>query len=299
MLFETIEIVGRASGPHLLISAGVHGDEWEPMLAVRRLIEMLRPEQMCGQVTLAPILNVSAFKAGQRTGEDHLDLARTFPGAPEGTLTQRVAFEFTQLLRTADYYIDLHTGGLRLTIWPLAGYLLHHNAEVLEKQRLMAHAFGLPAVWGTDGTVEGRTISAARDLSVPAIYAEYLGSAVFREETIASLVTGCERVMSAIGINAEKHPATKPRFFAEDPAPGSGNLQACYPAPDSGLFEPHVSPGQLVTSEDAIGTLTCDKWQTQILRAGRNGRVVAIRTLPRVKAGESLAVIASFEELGA
>ena len=38
------QIVGDENGPHLLITGGVHGDEFEPMAAVRRLIrELSRP----------------------------------------------------------------------------------------------------------------------------------------------------------------------------------------------------------------------------------------------------------------
>jgi hypothetical protein len=33
-----------------------------------------------------------------------------------------------KLIRSADYYIDLHTGGTEFSIYPLAGYMLHPNA---------------------------------------------------------------------------------------------------------------------------------------------------------------------------
>ena len=47
------------------------------------------------------------------------------------------------LIRAADYYIDLHTGGTRLRVLPLAGYSLHPDRRILEVQRRMARAFGL------------------------------------------------------------------------------------------------------------------------------------------------------------
>ena len=43
----------------------------------------------------------------------------------------------------------------------------------------MARAFNLPLIWGTDASLEGRSLSVARDAAVPAIYAEYLGGGVF------------------------------------------------------------------------------------------------------------------------
>jgi predicted deacylase len=168
MLFEAQTIRGKGEGPRLLIVAGVHGDEWEPMVAVRRLAGTLQPDEVRGIVTLVPVLNVPAYRAGRRVGPDGLDLARTFPGRPDGSPTQQIAYEFTSLLDRADYLIDLHTGGLQLSVWPLAGYLIHPDAEILQQQRRMARAFGLDAVWGNDPTLEGRTLSAARDRSVPA-----------------------------------------------------------------------------------------------------------------------------------
>ncbi|MCH8241205.1 MAG: succinylglutamate desuccinylase/aspartoacylase family protein [Planctomycetes bacterium] len=36
MKSKTVE--GQTTGPHLLITGGVHGDEFEPMAAIRRLI---------------------------------------------------------------------------------------------------------------------------------------------------------------------------------------------------------------------------------------------------------------------
>src|SRR5688500_15264635 len=120
MLFDVHTIRGRRDGPHLLITAGVHGDEWEPMIVVRRLATTLDSQELRGRVTLVPILNGPAYRAGERVGEDGLDLARTCPGRDSGSPTEQIAFDFSRLLNDADYYIDLHTGGVRLTIWPLA-----------------------------------------------------------------------------------------------------------------------------------------------------------------------------------
>jgi predicted deacylase len=40
-----------------------------------------------------------------------------------------------------DGYIDLHTGGTELAVLPMACYMLHSDATVLEQQRPMARAF--------------------------------------------------------------------------------------------------------------------------------------------------------------
>src|SRR5437762_7120332 len=131
-------IVGQHSGPHLLITGGVHGDEFEPMAAIRRLVSSIDAASLCGRLTLVPVVNEAAFARGSRVAEDGLDLARTCLGRADGSITEQTAHALSELIRTADYYIDLHTGGLALAVWPLAGYMLHPDVDVLAKQRAMA-----------------------------------------------------------------------------------------------------------------------------------------------------------------
>ena len=298
MLFDVHTIRGRRDGPHLLITAGVHGDEWEPMIAVRRLAATLDSQELHGRLTLAPILNVPAYRAGNRVGEDGLDLARTCPGRDGGSPTEQIAFDFSRLLAEADYYIDLHTGGVRLTIWPLAGYFVHQDSKVLEHQRMMARAFGLPAIWGTDPTLQGRTISVARDKSIPAIYVEYLGSGAYCANAVGALETGCRQVMAALDMAPYEIATPAIRYFAEDVRPGAGYLQASHQSPADGIFEPSVMPGDPVEIGTVVGHLTTDGDGRRVpIPAEDAGRIVAIRSLPRVLAGEALAVIAAFEEL--
>ncbi|HIL71562.1 MAG TPA: hypothetical protein EYG38_17150, partial [Verrucomicrobia bacterium] len=172
---KTIEVVGKTEGPHLLITAGVHGDEFEGIEALHRLKGFILPEKICGSVTIVPVVNESAFALRNRCGADGLDLARTCPGKHDGSVTQRAAAALVQLIVTADLYMDLHSGGVAMEVYPLAGYMLVESNSVIEKQRRMAHAFGLPLIWGTYSKLEGRSLSVARDARVPAIYVEYLG----------------------------------------------------------------------------------------------------------------------------
>ena len=160
---KSITITGKSHGPKLLILGGIHGDEFESMWAIRRLKEGLDSNELRGSVTLVPVVNEAAYWRGQRTAEDGLDLARTCPGKEDGTITERVAFAVSALIREADYLIDLHSGGLVSRFYPTVGYMLHPDAGVLEKQREMARAFNLPIVWGTYAHHEGRTLSIARD----------------------------------------------------------------------------------------------------------------------------------------
>src|SRR5262245_33955690 len=68
MLLSLCEIRGRKPGPHVLITAGVHGNDFEPVAAVRRLIKRLRPQELRGRVTLVPVVNEPACARSRGDG---------------------------------------------------------------------------------------------------------------------------------------------------------------------------------------------------------------------------------------
>lgn len=286
------EEIKGGNGPHVLITAGVHGDEYEPMVAVRALIAMLRGRNVRGQVTLVPVVNETAYRLGQRTGDDGRDLARTCPGRANGSSTERAAHALSTLIRTADYYIDLHTGGARLRVLPLVGYGLVPDVAVLDKQRRMARAFGLPVIWGTDPNLEGRSLSVARDARVPAIYAEYHGGA-WDPAGVEAYVRGCLNVLADLGmIDRGPNPPSTPPLVVEDPRPGAGHMQVNHPAPVAGFFEPAVDLGHKVKIGQALGTI-CDLLGNRVepVAAQYAGVVLVIHSPCYIAAGESVGVV--------
>lgn len=292
-LFQTHRIQGSdGDAPHLLITAGVHGDEYEGMEAIRRLIVSIDPNQLRGQLTLVPIVNESAFSLRARAGEDGLDLARTCPGKQEGTLTERVAHELSELIWKSDYYIDLHTGGSIMQVDPLVGYNLVSDPSVLNTQRNMARAFGLPIVWGTSAELEGRSLSVARDAKVPAIYAEYLGGGSCSQAGVQAYYEGCLNVLAELKMIPSRPNPSESEAAIEDPHPQSGHMQICHPSPCSGYFQSAVTLGQTVHQGQQLGTVIETSTQhTSGIWANQSGRLIALRTCPSVKEGDSLAVI--------
>lgn len=285
-----------AAGPHLLITGGVHGDEFEPMVAIRRLRNLISPEQLRGRVTLVPVVNEPAFRRGERTAEDGLDLARTCPGKADGTVTEQIACALSRLIRSADFYIDLHTGGTRLTVSPLAGYTMHPDPDVLAQQRRMATAFNLPIVWGSDPRLNGRSLSVARDAGVPAIYTEYLGGGGCSSEGVAAYVDGCLNVLAVLEMLDRPQPASRVQVTVEDDRPNVGFLQLGHPAPKEGCFIPDVKLGDRVQAGDRLGTLSnLSGTEVVEISAAQSGLVIVLRTFPSVAVGDSLAVVLEHE----
>lgn len=120
ILLKTIELNATNEGPHLLISAGVHGDEFEPMVAARRLIGLLGDQLIQGHVTIVPVGNEAAFARSAPTAKDGLDLARICPGRVDGSITEQAGAAISGLIEKVDFLIDLHAGGQLHKILPLA-----------------------------------------------------------------------------------------------------------------------------------------------------------------------------------
>lgn len=288
---QSITITGT-DGPHLLITAGVHGDEFTSMAAVRRLAKCIRPHELRGRLTLVPVVNEAAYIRGERTAEDGLDLARVCPGNADGSITLQAAHALSRLIQSADYYIDLHTGSATLSVWPMTGYTLHPDSDVLRRQRELARAFNLPVIWGTTAALEGRSLSVARDAGVPAIYAEYLGSGMCDAEGVEAYVAGSLNVLVHLGMLDRQAPASHVALVVEDDTPESGHMQLHNKSPVTGFFEPATRLGATVEAGERIGTVTdlLGNAEVEVL-ALHGGVVLALRTFARVLEGESLAVI--------
>lgn len=308
VLPEACEFAGDSPGPRLLVTAGVHGDEYLPMLAVRELVGRFRDDpgfrgDLRGTLTLIPVVNLPAFERGHRCGPDGKDLARTCPGSEDGTATERIAAALSRRIESADFYVDLHTGGTELCVLPLAGYVLHPDKDILDKQRDLARAFGLPFCWGTAANLPGRSLSVARDANVPAIYVEYLGGhrelaecnagAVASSDPDHPLVAGCLGVMRHLGMIDGPEPDTTDQEFVEDWRPDSGHMQVCHPAPATGFLEPLVELGATVSAGDPLARVTSeDGDEEQLVFSEQAGKVVVQRDYPRINRGDAVAVVA-------
>src|SRR5207245_3064778 len=118
----------------------------------------LDPAQMCGDFLAVPVANPPAFRAGARLSPlDNANLARCFPGALDGGPTAAIAWHLDRsILAHADFYLDLHSGGVRLLMPSMAGYDVTGPRSVQAAQ-----ISGFPVIWGHPVIAPGRTVSAA------------------------------------------------------------------------------------------------------------------------------------------
>ncbi len=111
--FPTTVIHGHGTGKTMLITAGVHAGEYVGIQAAIELSQKLKIEKVTGTIIIVKVLNRPAFEArnGSMGLADAKNLNREFPGNPDGTEMERLAWAVSQELQpVADYYIDLHSG---------------------------------------------------------------------------------------------------------------------------------------------------------------------------------------------
>lgn len=141
-----ITVIRNGQGPTALLTGANHGDEYEGAIALAKLANTLRAEEVSGCVIIVPFMNYPAFRAGTRTSPiDRGNLNRTFPGKPDGTVTEKIA-DYVQrhLLPRADFVLDIHSGGRTLDFLPFAAiHVLDDKAQQARCSAAM-EAFNAP-----------------------------------------------------------------------------------------------------------------------------------------------------------
>jgi len=251
-----IDITGDAPGPRLSVISGVHGCEYASIAGVRRWASRLaghRERLLRGSVTVVPVVNVPAFWA--RTPfvvpEDGKNLNRCFPGKPDGTLAERLAFAvFDQVISGSDAVVDVHAGDLVEALEP---FVMYDGGPAEGFARDMAAAYGIRYVVrqapGPGQTVAGSSSAAAAVAGVPAITAEAGGCGLVTEAAVAAHVRGLDGVLRYLEMSADG-PAP--------PAPAPVHLNRfIWPrTPTAGWWEPAVQAGEEVAAGQVLGTVS-------------------------------------------
>ncbi|MEZ5399842.1 MAG: succinylglutamate desuccinylase/aspartoacylase family protein [Bryobacteraceae bacterium] len=278
---------GARPGPVLALTAAVHGDEYEGVRAIFEVFEELDAAVLAGVLVAAPVANPPAFWAGTRMSPlDGANLARVFPGRADGTASEALAHGLgEQVIGGADFYLDLHSGGVGWTMPSMAGY----DASD-ERSRAGAFAFGAPVIWGHPSTPPGRTVSFAKSRGIPFLYTEARGGARVHPDDLAMMKRGIRNLLRHIGAMAGELECSPLRAHLI----GDGNIDESILAPADGFFTPAVRILDRVRRGDGAGRLLDIRGETIAeLAAPRDGIVGLVRDCPMVHAGEPLLLVTS------
>lgn len=285
-------VVKNGDGPTALLTGGNHGDEYEGPVALSRLAQELRTEDVRGRVIIVPFMNTPAFHAGKRTSPiDAGNLNRSFPGRPDGTVTQKIADYFQRtLLPLADVVLDIHSGGRTLDFLPFAAcHVLPDKAQQEASEGLM-RAFAAPyAMRMLELDAVGMYDSAAEEQGKLFVTTELGGGGTSSARTVAIARRGVRNLLVEAGIlRGEIEPAKSLMLDMPD-----GD---CFVASEhGGLLEMCRDLGERVERGEVLARVH-DVLRTGAApveyRAKRSG-ILAARHFPGlVQSGDTLAVVA-------
>jgi uncharacterized protein len=276
---------GAREGKTLVVTAGVHGDEYEGIRAILDLAERLDLSALRGDVLMVTVANPPAFWNGTRVSPlDEGNLARVFPGVADGSATARIAWHLDQeILSQADFYIDLHSAGTAFAMPALVGY----DASDLRAEQA-AHAFGAEVLWAHPVIAEGRTVSAAKARGIPWLYTEMRGAGRVHPDDLLFLRRGLDNLLRHLGMIEGDSVRVPCKFHLR----GDGNVDKSITTSHRGFLIPDVELLQTVVRGQVLGRLVDLHGATlEEFEAPSDGIVVLIHAKPLVASGEPLFLI--------
>lgn len=265
----------KEEGPVVLISGGVHGDEINGIVAVRRMLEENLISLTKGTVIFMPLVNVYGFLSSSRTFPDGRDLNRSFPGNKKGSLASQIAFILSNdIIPLIDYGIDFHTGGRMLSNYPQI------RVDYKDKKGLeLANAFGTHYILNSphiDKSFRKEAYKRRKHILV------YEGGESMRLDNYAveEALLGTQRMLIHLGMMEGIVPS-KPTIMISE--------SSWVRAKVSGIFTSTVNLGDEVKKGQILAKITDPYGQVKVpVKATHNGHVVGLNNNPVVNSGDAL-----------
>ncbi|WP_111413990.1 N(2)-acetyl-L-2,4-diaminobutanoate deacetylase DoeB [Billgrantia lactosivorans] len=289
-----VTVVRNGDGPTALLTGGNHGDEYEGITALMKLAGELRVEEVRGRVIIVPMMNLPAAMAGKRTSPmDGGNLNRSFPGDPDGTVTEKIADYFTRVLvPKCDVVLDLHSGGRTLDIIPFGASHVLDDPEQQRQALEGAKAFGAPyAMMMFELDAAALFDTAVESQGKVFVATELGGGGTSTPQSLAITERGVRNFLIHFGlVEGEVQMPAEPQVYLDMPD------ASCYVQSEhTGLLELTLALGDRVEKGQVIARIY-DMTRTGSTpveyRAGRDGILAARRFPALVNMGDTIAVIA-------
>lgn len=285
-------ICGKLPGKTMLITGGVHSGEYVGIQACVELGAELQPEKTVGTIVILKVLNRPAFenRAGSLGLSDGKNLNRVFPGNPNGTEMERLAWAITkEVYPKVDYYIDLHSGDDFEALTPYVYYAGKAAQEVTEVSRKMAEQVDVPYMVRSMVS-SGGAYNYAASKGIASILLERGGMGAWTSEEVNSDKRDVRNILSSLDMYQIRRDV---RNYVPMEV-----TDVCYQAAsEDGLWYPAAKPGNMVAEGALLGTIrdyngklreTCRAeytgvvlYQTGSLQVTEGGPVVAYGRIVR------------------
>ncbi len=193
---EVFLINGKAEGPTLVVTGGIHAAEYASIAAALELGQKLTAEELKGRVIIIPVVNQRGFRVRSIyiNPLDGVNLNRVFPGKADGGASEQIAaWVFNNAMKQANFYIDLHGGDLVEALVPFSIFFRTGNEAVDKASIELAKTFGIPYLVRSEGATS--TYSAVAQAGIPAMLSEAGGQGIWRRDQVELHVNGLFRIL--------------------------------------------------------------------------------------------------------
>jgi len=265
----------KEEGPVVLISGGVHGDEINGIVTVKRMLEedMFTPKK--GTIIYIPLVNVYGFLSNSRTFPDGRDLNRSFPGSTKGSLASQIAHIITtEIIPHIDYGVDIHTGGRMLTNYPQI------RVDFKDQRGLdLAKAFGPYFIINSPHIDKSFRKEAYKNKKHILVY-EGGESMRLDDLSVEEAIKGTRRLLRYLGMIDGDMTLKESIIITES---------SWVRARTSGIFIPTVRLGDAVKKNQVLAKISDPYGQVKVpVKSANDGYVVGLNNLPVINSGDAL-----------
>lgn len=273
---------GHCDGPHLWLSAAIHGDELNGVEIIRQVLGQVKPNELRGALLAVPIVNIFGFIEQSRYLPDRRDLNRSFPGSARGSLAARLAHLFMkEIVSHCSHGIDLHTASNHRVNLPQ----IRANLDDPETYRC-AKAFGAPAIIHAD-TRDGSLRQAAAKQGISVLLYESGEALRFDQEAITVGVEGVLQVMTTLKMLEADFTSVQVK------TPQESRETKWVRASQSGILHLQIQLGEKVSKRQKIGYIADAFGDTnKRVQSPCDGIVIGHTKNPLVNQGDGIVHVA-------
>jgi predicted deacylase len=288
-------IKGRLKGPTFTIIAGIHGMEYPPILSLLELRREIDPTSLAGNIIIIPIVNQTSFytRTPFVNPLDGLNLNRSFPGNPAGTITEVMAdFLTREVFSATDVLLDMHGGDVSEDLIPFICYydnqefkkqtaLAARLSEISGFETVVSYPYVLP---GDQPAMYAFKQAVRQGITALSIEIGRLGN--WKKEEVSFAKKSIFRMMAELKMygskSVENASAVKVRY----------HKQAYVSVPVQGIFISELTAGDHITKGTEVGYIT-DIFgkKLKIIYAPESGVILYKIGTPPVNEGETLLCI--------
>ena len=283
---------GTKPGPVLALVAGVHGQEYTPVLALQNLRTTIDPRTLTGTVIMVHVANMPSYLARTiyYSPVDQKNLNRVFPGKADGTISERIADVITrEVIERATHVVDLHCGDGNESLRPYLYWITTGSAQVAEAGKQMALAFGMDHIVidrerPSDPKASVYLSNTGITRGKPALTIESGGMGEIHTDDILRIERGVAGLLKHLGMRAEgPAPVARPVMIER-----SEVLRSSF----TGIFYPMVEKGTTVAEGTVIGRVTDFHGKVlEEIKAPFAGEVLYVVGTPAMNKGEPVGFI--------